>query len=199
MIRVRYLSIFLGITVCVLRVHGQHLQMDPRVHIDTLANGLTYYILENNEPKNRVELRMVVNAGSILEEDDQRGFAHFVEHMLFTGTARFPRQELVSFFEQVGMRFGADLNAYTSFDETVYMLELPTDSMQTVETGFAVLREWAEHATMSDEEINAERGVILEEWRRGRGAAGRTRDQIIPVILQGSQYEARLPIGDTLS
>ena len=199
MIRVRYLSIFLSITVCVLRVHGQHLQMDPRVHIDTLANGLTYYILENNEPKNRVELRMVVNAGSILEEDDQRGFAHFVEHMLFNGTARFPRQELVSFFEQVGMRFGADLNAYTSFDETVYMLEVPTDSMQTVETGFAVLRDWAEHATMSDEEINAERGVILEEWRRGRGAAGRTRDQVIPVILQGSPYEMRLPIGDTLS
>ncbi len=199
MIRVRSLLIFLSITACVLSVHGQPLQMDPRVHIDTLANGLTYYILENNEPEDRAQLRMVVNAGSILEEDDQRGFAHFVEHMLFNGTARFPRQELVSFFERVGMRFGADLNAYTSFDETVYMLEVPTDSMQIVETGFAVLREWAEHATMSDEEINAERGVILEEWRRGRGAAGRTRDQIIPVILQGSQYEARLPIGDTLS
>ena len=199
MIRVRCLLIFLSIAVSVLRVHGQHLKMDPRVHIDTLANGLTYYILENNEPENRVQLRMVVNAGSILEEDDQRGFAHFVEHMLFNGTARFPRQELVSFFEQVGMRFGADLNAYTSFDETVYMLEVPTDSMQVVETGFAVLRDWAEHATMSDEEINAERGVILEEWRRGRGAAGRTRDQIISVLLEGSQYEVRRPIGDTLS
>lgn len=97
------------------------------------------------------------------------------------------------------MRFGADLNAYTSFDETVYMLEVPTDSMQILETGFAVLRDWAEHATMSDEEINAERGVILEEWRGGRGAAGRTRDQIIPILLEGSQYEVRRPIGDTLS
>ncbi len=199
MIRVRSLLIFLSFTACVLSVRGQPLQMDPRIHIDSLANGLTYYILENNEPEDRVQLRMVVNAGSILEEDDQRGFAHFVEHMLFNGTARFPRQELVSFFEGVGMRFGADLNAYTSFDETVYMIEVPTDSMQIVETGFAVLRDWAEHATMSDEEINAERGVILEEWRRGRGAAGRTRDQIIPVILQGSQYEVRPPIGDTLS
>lgn len=199
MIRVRCLLIFFSIAVCVLRVHGQHLQMDPRVHIDALANGLTYYILENNEPENRVQLRMVVNAGSILEEDDQRGFAHFVEHMLFNGTARFPRQELISFFEQAGMRFGADLNAYTSFDETVYMLEVPTDSMQILETGFAVLRDWAENATMSDEEINAERGVILEEWRGGRGAAGRTRDQIIPILLEGSQYEVRRPIGDTLS
>ena len=175
---------------------AQDLPIDPAVRIGTLDNGLTYYVRENREPAQRAQLRLVIHAGSVLEENDELGLAHFVEHMLFNGTAGFPRQELVDFFERVGMRFGPDVNAYTSFDETVYMLEVPTDSAAILRAGFAVMREWADRATLSDEEIEAERGVILEEWRNGLGASGRVRDRVLPRLLHGSRYAARLPIGD---
>ena len=174
------------------------LPIDPDVRIDTLDNGLVYYIRKNTEPKNRAELRLAVNAGSVLEDDDQLGLAHFVEHMLFNGTRRFQEQELIDFLERTGMRFGPDINAYTSFDETVYMLEIPTDSAEIVQKAFDVLEDWAAYATLSDEEIDKERGVVVEEWRRGLGAGGRIRDQILPVVLYGSRYKDRLPIGDTL-
>ena len=177
---------------------ARRIPIDARVRLDTLANGLVYYIRENTEPAGRVQLRLVVNAGSILEDDDQKGLAHFVEHMLFNGTQRFHEQELVDFFERSGMRFGPDINAYTSFDETVYRLEAPTDSAAVLRKGFAVLEEWAAHATLSSEEIEKERGVVVEEWRRGLGAFGRIRDQVLPVLLHGSRYAERLPIGDTL-
>ena len=187
------------LTFCVASQGGaQLLSVDPSVKIDTLANGLTYYLRENAEPAGRVELRLVVNAGSVLEEDDQRGIAHFVEHMLFNGTERFPKQALVDFLERAGMRFGPDVNAYTSFDETVYMLEVPTDSMDVLQKGFEVLRDWATHALLDSVEIEAERGVILEEWRSGLGATGRIRDQVMPFLVAGSRYARRLPIGDTL-
>ncbi len=173
------------------------LPLDPAVRIDTLASGVVYYLRKNDEPKHRAELRLAVNAGSALEDDDQKGLAHFVEHMLFNGTRRFQEHELIDFLERTGMRFGPDINAYTSFDETVYMLQIPTDSTEIVEKAFDVLEDWAAYATLSDQEIDNERGVIVEEWRRGRGAGGRIRDKILPVLLADSHYKDRLPIGDT--
>jgi len=170
--------------------------LDPLVTAGTLDNGLQYFIRENAHPADRLELRLVVNAGSVLEDDDQRGLAHFVEHMLFNGTERFPRQTLVEFFERIGMRFGPDINAYTSFDETVYMIQVPTDSLPIVRQAFEVLQDWASRATLDPEETDRERGVLIEEWRRGRGAAGRIRDQVLPLLLENSRYAERQPIGD---
>ena len=185
------------------RAHGQAaldrpIPVDSAVTIGQLDNGITYYLRENSEPESRLELRLAVNAGSILEDDDQLGLAHFVEHMLFNGTRRFPKQTLIAFLQRIGMQIGPDINAYTSFDETVYLLQVPTDSMEVVRKAFQVLEDWAAYATLSDEEIDNERGVVVEEWRSGRGAFGRMRDQILPVILGESRYTDRLPIGDTL-
>lgn len=171
------------------------LPTDPAITIGTLDNGLTYYIRENRKPEKRAELRLVVNAGSILEDDRQQGLAHFVEHMAFNGTENFERQELVDYLESIGMRFGPDLNAYTSFDETVYMLQIPTDSLDQLDTGLKILAEWAVRVTMEDEEIDKERGVVIEEWRRGRGADARMRDEQFPVLFHDSRYADRLPIG----
>ena len=144
--------------------------LDAAVTRGRLDNGLTYYVRTHHEPRQRAELRLAVNAGSILEDDDQRGLAHFVEHMAFNGTERFEKQELVDYLESTGVRFGADLNAYTSFDETVYMLTVPTDQPELVETGIQILSEWANRITFDPEEIDKERGVVIEEWRLGRGA-----------------------------
>ncbi|MEM8488148.1 MAG: insulinase family protein [Bacteroidota bacterium] len=172
--------------------------LDSNVITGTLPNGLKYYIRKNEEPSNRAELRLAVNAGSLQETDEQKGIAHFVEHMLFNGTERFPKAELVDFLERTGMRFGADVNAYTSFDETVYMLTIPTDSTEILEKSFDVLEDWAGAATMDHEEIDKERGVVVEEWRRStQNASGRIQKEILPVLLHESRYEHRLPIGDT--
>ncbi len=170
--------------------------VDPSVRTGTLPNGLTYYVRRNAEPRDRAELRLAVNAGSVLEDEDQRGLAHFVEHMAFNGTERFEKQELVNYLEGIGMRFGPDLNAYTSFDETVYLLQVPTDSAALLDTGFDVLKEWASAVTFEDEEIDKERGVVLEEWRLGRGAQARINDEQFPILFGGSRYAERLPIGD---
>jgi zinc protease len=180
----------------VLAPADQRLPQDPQVRIGTLENGLRYYIRPNNEPRNRAELRLVVNAGSVLEDDDQRGLAHFVEHMAFNGTRRFPKQALVDYLEGVGMRFGPDVNAYTSFDETVYQLTLPTDSAGVLETGFAVLEDWAHGVLFDSAEVRKERGVVVEEWRLGQGAGARLQDRHFPVLFGGSRYAERLPIGD---
>ncbi|MEM6644646.1 MAG: insulinase family protein [Bacteroidota bacterium] len=169
--------------------------LDPLVRTGTLPNGLTYYVRQNSRPENRAELRLAVNAGSILEDDDQQGLAHYLEHMAFNGTEKFAKQELVDYLESIGTRFGPDLNAYTSFDETVYMLQVRTDSMAQFTTGIDVLREWAANITLEEEEIEKERGVIIEEWRLGRGAFARIREAQFPVLLKGSQYAERLPIG----
>ena len=174
------------------------LPLDPLVTTGTLDNGLTYFIRQNNEPENRAELRLAINAGSLMEDDDQLGLAHFVEHMLFNGTEKYEKMELVNFLESIGMRFGADVNAYTSFDETVYTLTLPTDSAGILEQGLEVLEEWAAHASFAAEEIERERGVVVEEWRRStQNASGRMQKKILPLLLQQSRYEDRLPIGDT--
>ncbi|MFP4636947.1 MAG: M16 family metallopeptidase [Spirochaetaceae bacterium] len=172
------------------------LPLDEDITYGRLPNGLTYYIRQNEEPQDRASLRLVVDAGSVLERAEQRGLAHFVEHMAFNGTEDYAGNELISFLESLGMRFGPDLNAYTSFDETVYMLEVPTDDREKLRSGFHVLEQWARAITFDPEEIDSERGVIVEEWRSGRGAAARLRDEHFPVIFEDSRYAERLPIGD---
>lgn len=171
------------------------LAFDPLVRRGTLPNGVRYYIRKNTRPEKRAELRLAVDAGAILEDDDQRGLAHFTEHMAFNGTRRFEKAEIVNFLERIGMSFGADLNAYTSFDETVYMLQLPTDSAAAFRKGFEVLADWATGVSFDSTEVEKERGVVVEEWRSRRGAQARVQDRQLPVLLRGSRYADRLPIG----
>jgi zinc protease len=172
------------------------LPVDSRISTGTLDNGLTWYVLPHRKPEARAQLWLVVDAGAVLEDDDQRGLAHFVEHMAFNGTETYPKQEIVDYIEGVGMRFGPDLNAYTSFDETVYMLQVPTDDDALVDKGLDILREWAGHIAFDADEVEKERGVVLEEWRLGRGAWGRVRDRQYPLLMHGSRYAERLPIGE---
>ena len=169
--------------------------IDPAVRIGKLDNGLTYYIRKNSKPEKRVEFRLAVNAGSVLEDEDQRGLAHFVEHMAFNGTKNFEKNELVHYMQSVGMKFGPELNAYTSFDETVYMLTVPTDSAEALQKGFQIMEDWAHNFLFDTAEINKERGVLVEEWRLGRGPFQRMQDQFIPVLFNGSRYGERMPIG----
>lgn len=169
---------------------------DPAVVIGRLPNGLAYYVRVNHRPEKRAELRLVVNAGSVLEDSTQRGLAHLVEHMAFDGTTHFPRQQLIGYLESTGVRFGADLNAQTGFDETVYQLTVPTDSAGLLDTGIRILGDWAHGVTFDPHELPRERNVVIEEWRLGRGAAQRIRDRQFPVLFAGSRYAVRLPIGD---
>ncbi len=171
------------------------LPVDTKVKIGKLENGLTYYIRQNKKPEQKVELRLVVNAGSILEDDDQQGLAHMAEHMAFNGTKNFKENEIVSYLQSIGVGFGNDLNAYTSFDETVYMLPIPTDKEGNVEKGFQILEDWAHQVSYNDKDINDERNVILEESRQGQGAQERMRRKWLPGLLAGSKYADRLPIG----
>lgn len=171
------------------------LPVDPKVKVGKLPNGLTYYIRPNSKPENKVELRLVVNAGSILENDNQQGLAHFMEHMNFNGTKNYPKNKLVDFLQSIGVEFGADLNAYTSFDETVYILPIPTDKPGNLEGGFQVIEDWAHNANLTETDINEERNVVLEESRLGKGADDRMRKKYLPKLLAGSKYAERIPIG----
>src|SRR5688572_21507812 len=197
----RLRHVLLVITVfCFISATGQIdpsqlMPVDPKVRIGKLSNGLTYYIRHNSRPEKRVELRLVVNTGSVLEDDDQLGLAHFMEHMNFNGTRRFPKNELVSYLQSIGVQFGADLNAYTSFDETVYILPVPTDKPGLVDKGLQILEDWAHQAQLDSLEIEKERGVVIEEWRLSRGADERMMKQTLPVQYRGSKYAERLPIG----
>jgi len=169
--------------------------INPSVTIGKLDNGLTYYIHSNKKPENRAEMLLVVNAGSVLETDDQQGLAHFLEHMAFNGTKNFPKQDLVKYLESIGLDFGPDLNAYTSFDETVYMLQVPTDDVEKMDKAFQILSDWAHNMTLEEEEIDKERGVVIEEWRLGQGANMRMINKQLPIMLKDSKYADRLPIG----
>jgi len=171
------------------------LPVDPLITVGELENGLRYYIRANEKPSNRVSMRLVVNAGSLQEDEGQRGLAHFLEHLAFNGTERFEKHEIVDFMERVGMRFGADVNAYTSRNETVYMLELPVDDQGVVDTGFQILRDWAGSITFDPLEIENERGVIVEEWRTRQGAQRRLLERQYPYIYYDSRYADRDPIG----
>ena len=168
---------------------------DPQITMGKFANGLRYYIRANKKPEKRAELRLVVKAGSILEDDDQQGLAHLVEHMAFNGTKNFPKNKTIEFMESLGMRFGADVNAYTTFDETVYMLTVPTDKPEMMDKAMLILEDWAHNLSFDPSEIEKERGVVMEEWRLGQGANMRMLQKIFPVVLKGSRYADRLPIG----
>ena len=169
---------------------------DDAVRIGVLENGLTYYIRENDSPGSRAQLRLVVNAGSAQEGPDQAGAAHYLEHMLFNGTEAFPKNELISTLEGFGAQFGPDVNAYTSYDETVYELEVATDRRGVVETALDVLFEWATAATLDPVDIDEERGVVIEEWRlRDQGISGRISEAYQTLLLDGTSYEGHAPIG----
>ncbi|BAV05396.1 zinc protease [Filimonas lacunae] len=188
-----------GYTLAALGAQAQKghkaLPLDTAVRTGKLPNGFTYYIRHNEEPKKRVTLYLVNKAGAILETEEQRGLAHFIEHMSFNGTTHFPKNELVNYLQKSGVRFGADLNAYTSYDETVYQLPLPTDNKELLDNGLTIMREWAQEATLDAAEIDKERGVILEEKRLKKGAQDRMMQQFFPVIMNHSRYADRMPIG----
>jgi zinc protease len=172
------------------------LPISPRIIKGELDNGITYLIRQNNTPEKRIEIRLIVKAGSILEDDNHQGFAHFVEHMAFNGTEDFDKQEIVEYVESIGMKFGAHLNAYTSFDETVYKLHIPSDVEGTLEKGVHIRENWAHKIKFDGLEIDKERGVVLEEMRTHQGADWRIFNKQLPIMYQGSQYAQRLPIGN---
>jgi zinc protease len=174
---------------------AQPVPVDPRITIGYLPNGLRYYIRTNQLPGRRAELRLAVNIGSVVEDDDQVGLAHFVEHMAFNGSEHFAKQDLIKFMESIGMRLGPGVNANTSFDETVYMLHVPTDNPEAMNKAFLFLADVAHSVSFDPETIDKERGVIVEEWRQRRGADARMQDQQFPILLAGSRYAGRVPIG----
>lgn len=197
----KYMRVFLSIllfSTTILSARGTEEQIipnDPQIVTGVLDNGLTYFIRENDYPENRATLRLAVNAGSVLEDDDQQGLAHFVEHMAFNGTEKYSKNDLIYYLESLGLEFGPDINAHTSFDETVYKLQVRTDAEEQLLTGIDVLNQWAFHLTFDHEEIDKERGVVLEEWRLGRGAQARMMDRTFPILFKDSKYGFRLPIG----
>lgn len=173
----------------------QAIPADEAVLMGSLENGMRYYIQQNSKPENRAELRLIVDAGSMQEDEDQLGVAHFVEHMAFNGSKNFAKNDLVDFLESIGSKFGPDLNAYTSFDETVYMLQVRTDSMDLFDKGLLVLSDWASGITFDSEEIDKERGVVTSEWRTGLSGEQRMQQEYLPLIYYNSRYARRLPIG----
>lgn len=174
---------------------NEKLHLDSTVRYGKLANGFTYYIRKNTHPADRVFFYLANKVGSILEDDDQRGLAHFMEHMNFNGTAHFPKNELVSYLQKSGVRFGADINAFTNFNETVYQLPLPSDKPDILKNGLVIMKDWAQGASLETAEIDKERGVILEEKRVGKGAGERMQRQYFPILFSQSRYAERLPIG----
>ncbi|OQP44515.1 peptidase M16 [Niastella yeongjuensis] len=191
----RSLPLVVLIAASTWQARAQSLPLDPAVRTGKLPNGFTYFIRHNAEPAKRVVFYLANKVGSMQEEDNQRGLAHFMEHMSFNGTKHYPKNELVNYLQKSGVRFGADLNAYTGFNETVYQLPLPADDTSIVRNGLQIMRDWAGEATLETEEINKERGVVLEEKRLRNGAKQRLQDQTFPVSVNGSRYASRLPIG----
>jgi zinc protease len=198
------LSILLFLFICSQGIAQQKYPMNPgdiipvdsQITIGKLPNGLTYYIRENHKPEKRAELRLAVRVGSVQEDDDQLGLAHLCEHMAFDGTKNFPKKALTNYLESIGMKLGPDINASTSFDRTVYMIQVPTDSMQTVQKAFRILEDWGHNISYDNEEIDKERKVVVEEWRMGRGANERMYKKQLPFIYWGSRYAVRDAIGD---
>lgn len=175
---------------------SQPLVNDPAVKVGKLSNGITYYIRKNAEPKNRMELRLALKVGAIQEQDDQQGLAHFMEHMCFNGTKNFPKTSIVDFLQRSGLKFGADLNASTGIEETVYQLLVPTDSVALFNNAFQILEDWAHNATLDPAEIDKERGVVIEELRlRGKNAQQRLQEQWLPLAVNNSRHASRLPGG----
>ena len=172
--------------------------VDPKVRYGKLSNGLTYYIRANQQPKERAEFFIAQNVGAILENDDQNGLAHFLEHMCFNGTKNYPGKGVINYFEKIGVKFGANINAYTSLDETVYNLsDVPTSRETIIDSALLVLHDWSGFVSLLDDEIDSERGVIREEWRTGAGADRRMWKESNKLKYPGSQYAKRDVIGDT--
>ena len=171
------------------------LPFDPSVVRGTLSNGMSYYIRHNEEPRGRAHISLAVKAGSVHEEENQRGLAHFVEHMAFNGTERFAKQEIVDYLESIGSGFGPDLNARTGFDDTLYFLEIPTDAPEITETAFQILSDWAYAISFDPEEVELERDVVLEEWRLYQGFNSRLQDNLLQLLFGSSLYAQRSPIG----
>jgi len=169
--------------------------LDAAVKTGTLPDGLKYYVRQNGRPAHRVSLRLAVKAGSLDEADDQQGLAHMLEHMAFNGSTHFKPGELVSYFESTGAKLGPHVNAYTSFEETVFMLDLPSDKPEIVQKGVTAMADFAGGLTLDPKAIDKERGVVIEEWRGGLGASSRIRDKQVPVLYYHSRYAERLPIG----
>lgn len=193
------LVFLLAIAAYPFRANAQNLDtpipMDDSVRTGKLPNGLTYYIRRNSKPEHRAELRLVVNAGSMEENDNQQGLAHFNEHVSFDGTGEFKKNDIIDFLESSGVKFGADLNAYTSFDETVYKIQVPTDSEQVFDKAIQIIYDWTHENLFDSVEIDRERGVVISERRLGLGAFQRMQQQYWPVLFEGSRYADRIPIG----
>ena len=182
------------------RSAAEPLPVDREVRKGQLDNGLTYYLRHNESPGRRVELRLLVNAGSVQEGEAQAGVAHFLEHMMFNGTEHFPRNELIAALESFGPRFGPDINAFTTYDETIYELSLSSENDELIDLGVEVLREWASLATLTERDVFEERGVVLDEWRlRAQGFNGRLAEAFQNLWLTGTSYEGKVPIGDAES
>ena len=201
MIRIEKIVASLALLCMTLVSMAQQPQMppiptDPNVRIGKLENGLTYYIRHNELPENRADFYIAQKVGSILEEDNQRGLAHFLEHMCFNGTTNFPGKAMINWLETIGVRFGENLNAYTSIDETVYNIDnVPVIRDGIVDSCLLILHDWANDLTLAEAEIDNERGVIHEEWRTGQGAMMRMYEQALPKAFEGCKYGHRLPIG----
>ena len=172
------------------------LPVDSAVRIGKLKNGLTYYIRYNNWPEHRANFYIAQKVGSIQEEENQRGLAHFLEHMCFNGTKHFPGDALLRYCESLGVKFGVDLNAYTSIDQTVYNIDnVPTARQSALDSCLLILRDWAGSLTLDPKEIDQERGVIHEEWRLRTSARSRMFERNLPKLYPGSKYGVRYPIG----
>ncbi|MBL7773648.1 MAG: insulinase family protein [Chitinophagaceae bacterium] len=192
----QFFALLLAMIPFLLFAQNSKIPVDPKIKSGVLPNGLKYYIIQNKKPEKKIELRMAVNAGSILEDKDQLGLAHLMEHMNFNGLKNFPKNEVVHYLQSIGVDFGADLNAYTSFDETVYILPIPADDKKKIDQGFQIIADWSGAALLENEEIDKERAVVLEESRLGKGADDRMMKKWLPEYLNGSLYADRLPIGD---
>ncbi|NAW68057.1 insulinase family protein [Vibrio sp. V27_P1S3P104] len=174
----------------------ESLRFNPNITVGTLANGFRYYIAKNSQPESRVYIRFVVNAGSMNEDDDQRGVAHIVEHMAFNGTAHYPGNQVIAELEKAGMKFGVDINAFTDFENTVYKLNLPKNDVESLTLAMNVVADWASRVTMFKDDLDAERGIVLEEWRARLGPMLRLGDKKSAIEMAGSRYTQRDPIGD---
>lgn len=188
------LSFFLLLTISFV-TFGEKIENSKNLLTGKLPNGLTYYIYKNKKPENRAELNLIVKAGSLLEDEKEQGIAHFMEHMAFNGTKKYEKNEMIKYLESLGLSFGGDLNAYTSFDRTVYKLIVPTNNTSSFEKGVEVLREWATEATLESQQVESEKKVIIEEWRLRQGLAQRLGDIQKKAIFSGSRYFDRFPIG----
>ena len=191
------LLLLLGCLLCIQTLIAQPIPIDKNLRTGTLDNGMKYFIQKNAKPENRAEIRLAVKVGAVMEDDDQQGLAHFVEHMAFNGTKNFEKNELVHYLESTGAQFGPDLNAYTSFDETVYMLQVRTDDEEILSKGLLIFEDWAGGLLFDGEEIDKERGVIKSEWRSRLSPDQRMQNKYFPVMYHGSKYAERLPIGKT--